>query len=91
MKLDYGFVCDYCGCEIEYIEKTSIKLEKYYKYSNYDKVKSHGSATVIALDLCDNCAGTLYRLMESGIVTDRKKNMYHILKKIHRERTKINN
>lgn len=89
MKLDYGFVCDYCGSEIEYINKTSIKFEKYYKNSNYDKVKTHGSASVTALDLCTHCAGTLYRKLEMDIITPRKKNLYQYLCKLHKKREEI--
>lgn len=90
MKLQYGFLCDYCEREIEYIEKTSVKFEKYYRHSNYDKVKSHGTASIIALDLCEHCAGKLYRLMENDIKTPRKKNMYHDLRVLHNKRSKIN-
>lgn len=90
MKLDYGFICDYCGSEIEYIEKTSIKFEKYYKHSNYEKVKSYGMASSIALDLCNHCAGTLYRNLEIDIVTPRKRNMYIDLCNLHAKRKKIN-
>lgn len=89
MKLYYGFSCDYCGAEIDYTDKTSIKFEKYYKNSNYDKVKSYGSASIIALDLCNHCAGILYRRLETDIITPRKKNLYQNLCKLHQKRKQI--
>lgn len=84
MKLPIGFACDYCGEEIKYIDKVSIKYEMYAKGYNYEKVKSYNSATVIALDLCTECAREAHALLETRRKTPKKFNAYKEIIRRHK-------
>lgn len=64
MKLSYGFLCDYCGCNMEYTEKTSVVYEQYSKVPNYEKVKSFNAVSVISLDLCPDCSKKAHKMLE---------------------------
>ena len=76
MKASYGFLCDYCGSKLEYTDKTSIVYEKYSKVFNYEKVKSFNTASVISLDLCDDCAKKAHRMLERRRKIKRDEDSY---------------
>lgn len=76
MKLNYGFMCDFCGRVIEYTDKTSVKYEKTCKASNYNKVHSFDVTSAITADLCPTCAARFSRMLEKTMIFPQRKGTY---------------